>query len=273
MEDLKKIHDDLYETLIEFDNFCNKFDIKYSLTSGTLIGAIRENGFIPRDDDIDIMMSREEYQKFLNIAVPYYNDNLDSKIKIETYTLDKNYTLFYGAFINISKEHSGYQNPKKFPKKYPNGVWLDIFPFDYINPSKILKGFYNFYIRTLTSSFAYKTFEVTNFTKFLKVAFSKLLLKKFLIKKYNNLVSKGLKRKKSGKKYAICCFNFFRKNSIKLFYFKSGLFDKIEMHKFENKDFPIISEYDYFLREIFNDYMTPPKDKNRKPKHMEDNCE
>ena len=163
MEDLKKIHDDLYETLIEFDNFCNKFDIKYSLTSGTLIGAIRENGFIPRDDDIDIMMSREEYQKFLNIAVPYYNDNPDSKIKIETYTLDKNYTLFYGAFINISKEHAGYQNPKKFPKKYPNGVWLDIFPFDYINPSKILKGFYNFYIRTITSSFAYKTFEVTNF--------------------------------------------------------------------------------------------------------------
>ena len=175
MEDLKKIHDDLYETLIEFDNFCNKFDIKYSLTSGTLIGAIRENGFIPRDDDIDIMMSREEYQKFLNIAAPYYNDNPDSKIKIETYTLDKNYTLFYGAFINISKEHPGYQNPKKFPKKYPNGVWLDIFPFDYINPSKILKGFYNFYIRTLTSSFAYKTFEVNSFPKFLKVAFSKFL--------------------------------------------------------------------------------------------------
>ena len=64
IKNLEDLHKELFILLREFDDFCKENNIKYSLTSGTLIGAIREKGFIPRDDDIDVMMDRENYEKF-----------------------------------------------------------------------------------------------------------------------------------------------------------------------------------------------------------------
>ena len=54
----------LLKTLIRFNEFCEKNDIKYSLAYGTALGAIRHKGFIPWDDDIDVLMMRSEYNKF-----------------------------------------------------------------------------------------------------------------------------------------------------------------------------------------------------------------
>lgn len=265
---LKKLHSDLYSLLLQFDVFCKKHNLRYSLTSGTLIGAIRENGFIPWDDDIDVMMPREDYEKFLDIANKEFNET-DSIYKVEEYRNDENYTLFFAAFINTSIEYPIEQFDGVHKRKY-YGIWIDVFPFDYINPSKIKKLFLNFYIRTITSCFSYKTYVPTSFINKLKISCSKILPKKWLIKKYENLVCKGLKRKNNNKKYNVCCFTFFRKNSSKLFYFDDDLFDNFLEHKFENSDFPIIKKYDSFLKSIFGDYMTPPKDKMQKPKHIEE---
>ncbi|MFR2873113.1 MAG: LicD family protein [Veillonella atypica] len=60
----KEFHDVLLKTLLHFDKFCRERDIVYSLAYGTLLGAIRHKGFIPWDDDIDICMDRENYDKF-----------------------------------------------------------------------------------------------------------------------------------------------------------------------------------------------------------------
>ena len=52
------------DLLIQFDSFCKKHDLKYSLCSGTLLGAIRHKGFIPWDDDIDVQMPRKYYARY-----------------------------------------------------------------------------------------------------------------------------------------------------------------------------------------------------------------
>lgn len=74
-EIMKKLHDKSYEMLCRFDDICRKHGIKYCLVHGTLLGAVRHKDFIPWDDDIDIYISRENYNKLLEFRdefKPYY---------------------------------------------------------------------------------------------------------------------------------------------------------------------------------------------------------
>ena len=64
LEELKKIELDI---LLYIDKVCSENDLRYMLCGGTLLGAVRHKGFIPWDDDIDIMMPRPDYNKFIEI--------------------------------------------------------------------------------------------------------------------------------------------------------------------------------------------------------------
>ena len=71
-ENMKKLNVEEYknllkELLIKFDKLCQENNLKYSLAYGTLLGAVRHKGYIPWDDDIDVMMPREDYNKLLSI--------------------------------------------------------------------------------------------------------------------------------------------------------------------------------------------------------------
>ena len=66
--DIREVQKKLLMILIEFDRICRKHNIKYSLEGGTLLGAIKYKGFVPWDDDIDIVMERPEYERFLKVC-------------------------------------------------------------------------------------------------------------------------------------------------------------------------------------------------------------
>ncbi len=66
--DLKKVHEAELEILKEIDRICRKYNIKYALDSGTLLGAVRHQGFIPWDDDADVSMTRKNYEAFVRAA-------------------------------------------------------------------------------------------------------------------------------------------------------------------------------------------------------------
>ena len=79
----------MVEILEDVHNLCEKHGLKYFLDGGTLIGAVRHKGFIPWDDDIDIGMPREDYEKFIEIAKKELPDNLF----LQTFETDKYYDV------------------------------------------------------------------------------------------------------------------------------------------------------------------------------------
>lgn len=106
------------EILEYFDKFCIENNLSYFVCYGTLLGAIRHGGFIPWDDDIDVVMSREDYEKFLKI-------HNNSKYKIGHYDNDKNYPYMWSKLYDSTTRLE-----ESCMKKYNMGIFIDIFPVD-----------------------------------------------------------------------------------------------------------------------------------------------
>jgi len=122
-ETLRKAQLIMLDMLIEFDTICKKHQLQYWLDSGTLLGAVRHQGFIPWDDDIDISMPIEDYQRLLEIA----NCELSREIFLQNTQTDKNFKFDY------TKLRSNKANIIEFHEKdkaveYHQGVFVDIFP-------------------------------------------------------------------------------------------------------------------------------------------------
>ena len=116
LPETKQIHSDMLLLLEKFDAICRENNIMYSLHGGTLLGCIRERGFIPWDDDIDVSMRREEYEKLSEV---FSKTLLDSELRLDTQT-----NRFPQLWL-------------KLPGREP--VWLDIFIWDYISERKAVQ--------------------------------------------------------------------------------------------------------------------------------------
>lgn len=119
---LKKIWAIELEMMLAFDSICKKYNLKYFLMYGTLLGAIRHKGFIPWDDDVDVGMPRNDYEKLLTLK-----DKFQFPHFLQCHGTDKEYCSSYTRLRNanttaISKMLK-YQNMN-------HGIFLDIFPFD-----------------------------------------------------------------------------------------------------------------------------------------------
>lgn len=120
------------QILEEVHNICISNNIEYFIIGGTTLGAIRHGGFIPWDDDIDIGMTRENYQKFLELAPNY----LSSKYFVQNF-LTEPHSPFYFTKVRL--------NNTVFVEEYckdlniNHGVFLDIFPYDNIPSNKLFR--------------------------------------------------------------------------------------------------------------------------------------
>lgn len=110
---------------------CEKYNLRYYLAYGTLLGAVRHKGFIPWDDDIDIHMPREDYDKLIELE---YN-NPDSKYKLLSPKYNKDYYYSFAKMVDNETilEETGLKQIKEL------GVYVDIFPLDYIKKKGALK--------------------------------------------------------------------------------------------------------------------------------------
>jgi lipopolysaccharide cholinephosphotransferase len=113
-----------------FDYLCSKHQIKYFLTGGSLLGAIRHKGFIPWDDDLDVGMTRTNYEKFIQNAVP----ELPADIFFQNRETDPCYPAYHLVEAKLRDKYSSYvrtdEDKIKYNIKWHNGIQLDLFVYD-----------------------------------------------------------------------------------------------------------------------------------------------
>ena len=122
----------MLDILRDVDNICRKHDIKYFLIDGTLLGAIRHKGFIPWDDDLDIGMMREDYEKFLKIAPK----ELRKDLYLQNIESDENYTLYHIP-TKVRKNDTIFLEFGEEDPSYHSGIYIDVFPYDNVCNNKI----------------------------------------------------------------------------------------------------------------------------------------
>ena len=237
----------MLDILISVSQFCEQNSINYSLSYGTLIGAIRHKGFIPWDDDIDIIMPRDDYERF-----------------VSSYS-DERYEIVDGSH-NPNHSHIRVADGKTVLKLdpwraqfYKEGLWIDVFPIDKVPDST--KGYILFkkwvwflFEMQLTGEVKRKGF-INKVLHVLCKPFSKYCGKKALqaMKLYN---------KQNTQSVANMGVLYVSYPKFPLNYLNEYVEVDFEGHKFK-----AISQYDSFLRGIYGDYMQfPPKDKQN-PHH------
>lgn len=126
MSALKRIEIDLFCAFIDV---CKKLNLKYYIVGGTLIGAIRHQGFIPWDDDIDVAMPRADYEIFMEKAQEF----LPEHYFVQNIYTDKEYVTF---FAKIRNSNTTFIETAINHLRINHGIYIDIFPLDFFPESK-----------------------------------------------------------------------------------------------------------------------------------------
>lgn len=251
------------EILQEVHNVCEQNNIHYCIGFGTVLGAVRHKGFIPWDDDADIMMLREEYEKFKKVA----NNKLGTKFFFQDHETDKEYLWGYGKVRNINTEYIRIGQEHIQSK---TGVFIDIFPMDNVPESllgKLVQDFTCFCYRKALWARVGKVNE-KNILK--KVVYKVLAVvdKEYIF----NSLDKKIKKYNAKKTKRVRCLMYIAPgkqwnrtlNDINSRYgMKREWLKKRKQYKFENLLLWGPKDYDSYLTYIYGDYMTLPPEEKR----------
>lgn len=252
----KEIQKELLPLLKEIKRLCEKNDIPYFLCAGSVLGAVRHQGFIPWDDDIDIGMVRKDYERFLKIADQELSDG---------------YILMYGerspnyytCHARVFRDHTALVIGVNSHLKMHHGFYLDIFPFDVLpEDEKEQDAFYweekevaNQYTRMKKKKRYDGHNPIRNLIANSEYYKCNLRSSKKMFAYVNEVMSRY--NTANPKYVADLCAPYNKK----LFFRYDDIFPTVDM-EFEGEMYPVPGNYDTYLTTMYGDYMTlPPKDK------------
>ncbi|MCR5060497.1 MAG: LicD family protein [Saccharofermentans sp.] len=256
LEEVKSIE---FQILSDVHDFCEEFGLHYVLAYGTLIGAIRHNGFIPWDDDIDIWMPRADYDLFER-QFPEWGR------KRHLYIAGPNSEQHYipRHFMKVCDDRTLLLE-KKYKDYNSLGIFIDIFPLDNATDNSIVRSIWTKYVWTYKyrvlaknidlNSAVYKNFSPTKkaITRLLRFGDIKRINSKF-IKKASRYINR-----ETG-------------HAVVFYVQKPEILEKKDifpsrLHIFENRQFYIPKDSDKILKYIYGDYMKLPPENERVPIH------
>ncbi len=253
LDEVKKIQIDILKT---FANYCEKNNLLYFLCGGTLLGAIRHNGFIPWDDDIDVFMPRDDFERFILLSTQ--NPIKDNMI---TAFYDKTKIKINYPFVKIlNTDTLVYEKTKS--KKQKINIWIDIFPIDGLSEDmeynkKLYK--YNYFRKDLLAIATADLNQSKSLFKKILKSFLIPLLHIYGVKRICRQID--VKSKKidfnTSKFVGVCAWGY----GIKEIMIREDL--RCASHVFENYNFNIPQNYDSYLSNLYGEYMKLPPEEKR----------
>lgn len=254
-DELKQIELDI---LTKIDHVCRKNNFCYSLCGGTLLGAIRHKGYIPWDDDIDIAMPRDDYDKFLNYCI---SNEKECGFRIVSTINDKRYAYLFAkaCALNTIIEEENFN-----PNGADVGVYVDIFPIDGLGSKEEAKSNFE------ATRFKRELLVARNWKRFFRskthawyiepIRFGFWIMSRFV--SANALIEKidryYLRFPLSKSEYAAVVCGSYREKEI----LPTEVLNTFTEVEFEGKQFMAFEKFDDYLSSIYGDYMKlPPKDK------------
>lgn len=259
MNEIRELQLAELKILLDVDSFCKKNSIPYFLAEGTLLGAIRHGGFIPWDDDVDIMMKREDYNRFLCIAPGALGEDYE----VQHASTVENY---WSPFIKIRliKDGQKYRQQHIAHLTQNNGPCIDIFPLEYVPREKSLaQTLQSIYIRYLRGMLSLKL--RLRAPKNLKQRVIKMLSVLYTVKGIHKRLERTFNKYNGKPASYIAALASYHK--LKCQTVPAQVYDKAVLVDFEGHKLPVPEQYDFLLRHIYGDYMTLPPQEERAIKH------
>jgi lipopolysaccharide cholinephosphotransferase len=237
----------------EFDRVCRQLDISYTLFAGTMLGAVRHEGFIPWDDDLDILMMREDYDRFINEA--------DEVLDREKFFLQKEFSDHWPMFFSKLRINNTTCLETYHPKDplTHQGVYIDLFPCDHAGRHAWARKcqFYASKV-VIAKSLSRRGYETHSAKKKIFMGLCKLLpMRPFL------RLAKGGSHDSQWVHTFLGAASSFSKNV-----YLREYFDETVMKPFENGEFPLSAKYHEILTTLYGEYMRlPPPEERRIRRH------
>lgn len=269
MTEVRNIQNIQLDILKEFEQICSKYNLTYFAIGGTCIGAIRHKGFIPWDDDIDVVMPFSDYCKFINLS----KDVLASKYElIEGNTTE--HFIFNFAKIHDSTTTYIEKSVESYKDRYC-GIFLDVFPLHNLPNNKHWMRVVAYINHVLNRMNIHARFPISECLTIRRKAIHLFAIPFKLFGGYavfSNMQNKLFKKydKKKYSKYVIFPWRG-RQRKNTLFSYKDVFYGKdfssMEKVPFEDITISVPNGYDRYLKMDFGDYMKLPPESKRAPGH------
>lgn len=242
-----------------------KENIHYFMQGGTMLGAVRHQGFIPWDDDIDIGVLRPDYERFVNVCEKYLPENM----KLRTYW-DDTYHHYYFSRIVDTQYHI--KREGALEKRFEE-LWVDIFPLDGLPAGNVSRKLHE--TRLLFQRFLYSIscFDKINIQRPGRPFLHKVIIKFMTVShlsqffsswdsiKILNRIDKLLKKYKIEESEYI--INFMGDNHLRGYTKRCYGYGENVKYRFEDLELVGLKDYDYYLKALYNDYMKLPAEEER----------